>query len=157
MGLFYPFVNDRKVNMLGVEAAGRGIRSGKHAASVLGGEVGVLHGSKSYVLQDSAGQIRETHSIAAGLDYPGVGPELSYLRECGRVRFVGVTDAAAVGAVKHLAEVEGIIPALESAHAIAAVMRLAPRLPKQRIIVVNLSGRGDKDMMTVGDYLGVKL
>ncbi len=157
MGLFYPFVNDRKVNMLGVEAAGRGIRSGKHAASVLGGEVGVLHGSKSYVLQDSAGQIRETHSIAAGLDYPGVGPELSYLRERRRVRFVGVTDATAVGAIKHLAEVEGIIPALESAHAIAAVVRLAPRLPKQRIVVVNLSGRGDKDMMIVGDYLRVNL
>jgi tryptophan synthase beta chain len=157
MGLFYPFVNDRKVNMLGIEAAGRGLRSGKHAASILGGAVGVLHGSKSYVLQDGAGQIRETHSIAAGLDYPGVGPELSYLRERGRVRFAGITDGAAIGAVKYLAEVEGIIPALESAHAVAAVMRLAPRLPKQRIIIVNLSGRGDKDMMTVGDYLGVKL
>jgi tryptophan synthase beta chain len=157
MGLFYPFVKDRKVNMLGVEAAGRGLRTGKHAASVLGGEVGVLHGSKSYVLQDSAGQIRETHSIAAGLDYPGVGPELSYLRDQARVRFAGVTDSAAIDALKYLAEVEGIIPALESAHAIAAVMRLAPRLSKQRIIIVNLSGRGDKDMMTVGDYLGVKL
>jgi tryptophan synthase beta chain len=157
MGLFYPFVNDRKVNMLGIEAAGRGLRSGRHAASVLGGAVGVLHGSKSYVLQDKAGQIRETHSIAAGLDYPGVGPELSYLRERGRVRFAGMTDGAAIGAIKYLAEVEGIIPALESAHAIAAVMRLAPRLPKHRIIVINLSGRGDKDMMTVGDYLGVKL
>ena len=157
MGLFYPFVKDRKVNMLGVEAAGRGLGTGKHAASVLGGKVGVLHGSKSYLLQDSAGQIRETHSIAAGLDYPGVGPELSYLRDRGRVQFAGVTDGAAIDAVKYLAQVEGIIPALESAHAIAAVMRLAPRLTKQRIIVVNLSGRGDKDMMTVGDYLGVKL
>jgi tryptophan synthase beta chain len=157
MGLFYPFVKDRKVNMLGVEAAGRGLGTGKHAASVLGGEIGVLHGSKSYVLQDSAGQIRETHSIAAGLDYPGVGPELSYLRDRGRVRFAAVTDRAAIKAVKYLAEVEGIIPALESAHAIAAVTRLAPRLPKQRIVIVNLSGRGDKDMMTVGDYLGVKL
>jgi tryptophan synthase beta chain len=157
MGLFYPFVNDRKVKMLGVEAAGHGLRTGKHAASLLGGKVGVLHGSKSYVLQDSAGQIRETHSIAAGLDYPGVGPELSYLRERGRVRFAGVTDGAAIDAIKFLAEVEGIIPALESAHAIAAVMQLAPRLPKQQVIVVNLSGRGDKDMMTVGEYLGVKL
>jgi tryptophan synthase beta chain len=157
MGLFYPFIDDRKVNMLGVEAAGQGLRSGKHAASVLGGEVGVLHGSKSYVLQDSAGQIRETHSIAAGLDYPGVGPELSYLRERGRVRFAGVTDRAAVEAVKWLAQLEGIIPALESAHAIAAVMRLAPRLPRQGIIIVNLSGRGDKDMNTVGEYLGIKL
>lgn len=157
MGLFYPFVRDKTVKMLGVEAAGRGLRTGKHAASVLGGEVGVLHGSKSYVLQDSAGQIRETHSIAAGLDYPGVGPELSYLKDCGRVQFVSATDREAIAAIRFLAEVEGIIPALESAHAIAAVMRLAPRLAKDRTIVVNLSGRGDKDMTTVGDYLGVKL
>jgi tryptophan synthase beta chain len=157
MGLFYPFVQDRNVKMIGVEAAGRGLGTGQHAASVLGGKIGVLHGSKSYVLQDRAGQIRETHSIAAGLDYPGVGPELSYLRDCGRVQFAGATDREAITAIKYLAQVEGIIPALESAHAIAVVMRLAPRLPKQRTIVVNLSGRGDKDMMTVGDYLGVKL
>ena len=157
MGLFYPFVRDSKVSMLGVEAAGRGLRTGKHAASILGGEVGVLHGSKSYVLQDERGQIRETHSVAAGLDYPGVGPELSYLRDRGRVRFVSATDAQAIEAIKLLAEVEGIIPALESAHAIAAVARLAPRLAKGRTIIVNLSGRGDKDMNTVGEYLGVKL
>jgi len=157
LGLFYPFVADQKVKMLGVEAAGRGLRTGKHAASILGGEVGVLHGSKSYVLQDDQGQIRETHSVAAGLDYPGVGPELSYLRDRGRVQFVATTDSDAIAAVKFLAEVEGIIPALESAHAIAAVMQLAPRLGKQRTIIINLSGRGDKDMMTVGDYLGVKL
>jgi len=157
LGLFYPFVADQKVKMLGVEAAGRGLRTGKHAASILGGEVGVLHGSKSYVLQDDQGQIRETHSVAAGLDYPGVGPELSYLRDRGRVQFVATTDSEAIAAVKFLAEVEGIIPALESAHAIAAVMQLAPRLGKQRTIIINLSGRGDKDMMTVGDYLGVKL
>jgi tryptophan synthase beta chain len=157
MGLFYPFIKDQKVRMLGVEAAGRGIRSGKHAASILGGAVGVLHGSKSYVLQDDQGQIRETHSIAAGLDYPGVGPELSYLRDRRRVEFVSSTDGEAIDALRFLAEMEGIIPALESAHAIAAVMRLAPRLAKRRTIVVNLSGRGDKDMMTVGDYLGVKL
>jgi tryptophan synthase beta chain len=157
MGLFYPFVKDRKVSMLGVEAAGRGLGTGKHAASLLGGEVGVLHGSKSYVLQDSAGQIRETHSIAAGLDYPGVGPELSYLRDRGRVQFTAATDGEAIAAVKYLAEVEGIISALESAHAIAAVMRLAPRLTKHRTIIVSLSGRGDKDMITVGDYLGAKL
>ena len=157
MGLFYPFVKDRNVSMLGVEAAGRGLGTGEHAASVLGGEIGVLHGSKSYVLQDSSGQIRETHSIAAGLDYPGVGPELSYLRDQGRVQFAAATDGEAIAALKYLAEIEGIIPALESAHAIAVVMRLAPRLPKQRTIIVNLSGRGDKDMMTVGDYLGVKL
>jgi tryptophan synthase beta chain len=157
MGLFYPFVNDQNVRMVGVEAAGRGLRTGKHAASVLGGEVGVLHGSKSYILQDKAGQIRETHSIAAGLDYPGVGPELSYLKDLGRVEFASATDRAAMEAIQFLAQVEGIIPALESAHAIAAVMQLAPRLGKDKTIVVNLSGRGDKDMGTVGDYLGVKL
>jgi tryptophan synthase beta chain len=157
IGLFYPFIADPKVKMLGVEAAGRGLRTGKHAASILGGEVGVLHGSKSYVLQDERGQIRETHSVAAGLDYPGVGPELSYLRDRGRVQFVSATDQEAIDATRLLAEVEGIIPALESAHAIAALARLAPRLTKHRIIIVNLSGRGDKDMMTVGDYLGVKL
>jgi tryptophan synthase beta chain len=158
IGLFYPFIRDRKVKMLGVEAAGRGLGTGQHAASILAGEVGVLHGSKSYVLQDRRGQIRETHSIAAGLDYPGVGPELSYLRDCSRVQFVSATDRKAVEAIKFLAEVEGIIPALESAHAIAAVMRLAPRLPKHHnTVIVNLSGRGDKDMMTVGDYLGVRL
>jgi len=157
MGLFYPFVKDAGVKMIGVEAAGRGLRTGKHAASILGGEVGVLHGSKSYVLQDDQGQILETHSVAAGLDYPGVGPELSYLRDRGRIHFDSATDVEAMRALKFLAEAEGIIPALESAHAIAAVMRLAPRLAKRRTIIVNLSGRGDKDMMTVGDYLGVKL
>jgi tryptophan synthase beta chain len=157
MGLFYPFVKDRRVKMLGVEAAGQGLRTGKHAASVLGGEVGVLHGSKSYVLQNDQGQICETHSVAAGLDYPGVGPELSFLRDRGRVEFTSATDREAIEATQFLAQVEGIIPALESAHAIAAVMRLAPRLAKHRTIVINLSGRGDKDMTTVGDYLGVKL
>jgi len=157
MGLFYPFVRDRKVKMLGVEAAGHGLRTGKHSASIQGGAVGVLHGSKSYVLQNSQGQITETHSIAAGLDYPGVGPELSYLRDCGRIQFDSATDREAIEAIKSIAEIEGIIPALESAHAIAAVTRLAPRLTKRQIIIVNLSGRGDKDMMTVGDYLGVKL
>jgi tryptophan synthase beta chain len=157
MGLFYPFVRDLKVKMLGVEAAGRGLRSGKHAASIQGGAVGVLHGSKSYVLQNERGQITETHSVAAGLDYPGVGPELSYLRDCGRAHFAAATDREAIAAIKLLAEVEGIIPALESAHAIAAVARLAPKLPKSEIMIINLSGRGDKDMLTVGDYLGVEL
>jgi tryptophan synthase beta chain len=157
MGLFFPFVRDLKVRMLGVEAAGHGLRTGKHSASIQGGTVGVLHGSKSYVLQDEKGQIKETHSVAAGLDYPGVGPELSYLRDCGRVQFDAATDDEAIAGIKLLAEVEGIIPALESAHAIAAVARLAPRLSKRQTIIINLSGRGDKDMMTVGDYLGVKL
>jgi tryptophan synthase beta chain len=157
MGLFYPFVRDRKVKMLGVEAAGHGLRSGKHAASIQGGSVGVLHGSKSYVLQDERGQITETHSIAAGLDYPGVGPELSYLRDSGRAQFAAATDRDAIAAIRLLAEVEGIIPALESAHAIAVVARLAPKLAKNQVVIVNLSGRGDKDMLTVGDYLGVEL
>jgi tryptophan synthase beta chain len=157
MGLFFPFVRDHGVKMLGVEAAGHGLPSGKHSASIQGGAVGVLHGSKSYVLQNDRGQITETHSIAAGLDYPGVGPELSYLRDSGRVEFASATDREAIAAIKLLAEVEGIIPALESAHAIAAVGKLARRLSKRQVIVVNLSGRGDKDMMTVGDYLGVRL
>jgi tryptophan synthase beta chain len=157
MGLFYPFVRDHAVKMLGVEAAGHGLRSGKHAASIQGGAIGVLHGSKSYVLQNGSGQITETHSIAAGLDYPGVGPELSYLRDCGRASFTAATDREAIEGIQLLAQVEGIIPALESAHAIAAVARLAPKLGKDRIVVVNLSGRGDKDMLTVADYLGVNL
>ncbi|MBM4262166.1 MAG: tryptophan synthase subunit beta [Deltaproteobacteria bacterium] len=157
MGLFFPFVRDRQVKMIGVEAGGRGLKTGKHSASIQGGAVGVLHGSKSYVLQDSAGQIRETHSVAAGLDYPGVGPELSYLRDCGRAQFASATDDEAIAAIQYLAQTEGIIPALESAHAIAAVMRIAPKMRKQQTIIVNLSGRGDKDMLTVGDYLGVKL
>jgi tryptophan synthase beta chain len=157
MGLFYPFIRDSRVKMIGVEAAGAGLKTGRHAATILGGEVGVLHGSKSYLIQDRNGQVRHTHSIAAGLDYPGVGPELSYLRDQGRIRFASATDREAIAALKELAEVEGIIPALESAHAIAEVMRLAPRLKKNQIVVVNLSGRGDKDMGTVGEYLGVKL
>jgi tryptophan synthase beta chain len=157
MGLFYPFVRDRGVKMLGVEAAGHGIATGKHSASIQGGAVGILHGSKSYVLQNDRGQITETHSIAAGLDYPGVGPELSYLRDSGRVEFASATDRDAIAAIKLLAEVEGIIPALESAHAIAAVAKVARRLTSRQVVIVNLSGRGDKDMMTVGEYLGVKL
>jgi len=157
MGLFFPFVKDKAVKMLGVEAAGRGLGSGKHSATVQRGAVGVLHGSKSYLLQDDKGQVMETHSVAAGLDYPGVGPELSYLRDRGRVQFDSATDEDAIASIRFLAEVEGIIPALESAHAIAVVRRLAPKLKKRQIIIVNLSGRGDKDMITVGDYLGAKL
>jgi tryptophan synthase beta chain len=153
MGLFYPFIGDAGVNMIGVEAAGAGLSTGRHAATILGGEVGVLHGSKSYLLQDRNGQIRETHSIAAGLDYPGVGPELSYLRDAGRIRFVAATDREALAALEDLAQTEGIISALESAHAIAKIRRLAPKLEKNQIVIVNLSGRGDKDMGTVGEYL----
>jgi tryptophan synthase beta chain len=157
MGLFYPFLGDRKVKMIGVEAGGLGLGTGKHSATIQRGAVGVLHGSKSYVLQDDKGQITETHSVAAGLDYPGVGPELSYLRDSGRVKFDSATDEQAIDSIQYLAEVEGIIPALESAHAIAVVRRLAPKLSTRQIVIVNLSGRGDKDMITVGDYLGVKL
>jgi tryptophan synthase beta chain len=153
MGLFYPFIGDKRVKMVGVEAAGAGLATGRHAATILGGKVGVLHGSKSYLLQDRNGQVLETHSIAAGLDYPGVGPELSYLRDAGRIRFAGATDREALAALEYLARSEGIIAALESAHAIAEVMRLAPKLKKKQIVIVNLSGRGDKDMGTVGQYL----
>jgi tryptophan synthase beta chain len=157
MGLFFPFLRDRKVKMIGVEAGGLGLDTGKHSATIQRGAVGVLHGSKSYVLQDDKGQITETHSVAAGLDYPGVGPELSYLRDSGRVTFAAATDAQAIDSIQFLAEVEGIIPALESAHAISVVRRLAPNLSKRQIVIVNLSGRGDKDMITVSEYLGVKL
>jgi tryptophan synthase beta chain len=153
MGLFYPFIGDKRVKMVGVEAAGAGLSTGRHAATILGGQVGVLHGSKSYLLQDRNGQVLETHSIAAGLDYPGVGPELSYLRDAGRIRFTGATDREALAALEELARSEGIIAALESAHAIAEVERLAPKLKKKQIVIVNLSGRGDKDMGTVGEYL----
>jgi tryptophan synthase beta chain len=157
MGLFHPFIKHSGVKMIGVEAAGLGLKSQRHAASILAGEVGVLHGNKTYLLQDRMGQIRHAHSIAAGLDYPGVGPEHSYLYDRGRIQFTSATDRQAIAALKTLAEVEGIIPALESAHAIAEVVRLAPRRSKTDIVVVNLSGRGDKDMNTVADYLGVKL
>ena len=157
MGLFYPFIEEPGVEMIGVEAAGEGVDTGRHAASIGGGMVGVLHGKKTYVLQDELGQIREAHSISAGLDYPGVGPEHAYLHATGRASYVAVTDAEAVEALRLLTETEGIIPALESAHAIAHVAKLAPRMRRDQIIVVNLSGRGDKDMNTVAQYLGVTL
>src|SRR5579862_3442927 len=157
MGLFYPFLEDEDVQMVGVEAAGQGVDSGRHAASISGGSVGVLHGKKTYVLQDELGQIREAHSISAGLDYPGVGPEHAYLHATGRGRYVAVTDAEAVEALQTLTASEGIIPALESAHAVAYAMQLAPTLTREQILVVNLSGRGDKDMNTVAKYLGVTL
>ncbi len=149
MGLFHPFLADTSVQMIGVEAGGLGVESGQHAATLCSGHVGVLHGSKSYVLQDEVGQIRPTHSLAPGLDYPGVGPEHSFLRDQGRVSYVTVTDQEALGALKLLSETEGIIPALESAHAIAYTVQLAPRLKPDKIVVVNLSGRGDKDLQVV--------
>ena len=152
MGLFYPFIND-PVEIVGVEAAGKGIHSGKHAATIGAGSVGVLHGSKSYVLQDENGQIREAHSISAGLDYPGVGPEHSFLKDSGRVRYVSIEDAQALEAFQMLTTLEGIIPALESSHAVAQAMIEAPRRSKNDIIIVNLSGRGDKDLGIVGQHL----
>ena len=145
MGLFYAFLND-KVKMIGVEAAGLGLNTSKHAATLCKGSVGVLHGSKSYILQDADGQIEIAHSISAGLDYPGVGPEHSYLKDSGRAQYVAVTDKEALEGFKMLTEIEGIIPALESSHAIYHATRLAQRLPKNKIVIVSLSGRGDKDI-----------
>jgi tryptophan synthase beta chain len=157
IGIFYPFLNDNEVRLIGVEAAGRGIESGQHAAPLKAGTVGVLHGTKSYVLQTKDGQIRETHSISAGLDYPGVGPEHSYLKDSGRASYVAVTDQEALEGFKLLSKTEGIIPALEPAHAIFYAAKMAASLEKEKIIVVNLSGRGDKDMDIVAQALGVKL
>ncbi len=157
MGLFHPFIGDPGVALVGVEAAGEGIETGRHAASVSGGQVGVLHGKKTYVLQDELGQVRPAHSISAGLDYPGIGPEHAYLHDTGRACYVAVTDAEALDGLRLLAETEGIIPALETAHALAYVAKLAPTLPADKIIVINLSGRGDKDMTTVASHLGVTL
>ncbi|MBE9531220.1 MAG: tryptophan synthase subunit beta [Proteobacteria bacterium] len=149
MGLFYPFLNDKSVKMVGVEAAGFGISSGKHAATICGGDVGVLHGAKSYLLEDRFGQVKEAHSISAGLDYPGVGPEHSYLHDIGRVEYDSITDFEALKGFKELSLVEGIIPALESSHAIAFIMKHAKKMKKNQVVIVNLSGRGDKDLGTV--------
>jgi len=157
MGLFHPFVQDAGVRMIGVEAAGAGVETGRHAASISGGSVGVFHGNKTYVLQDELGQVRQAHSISAGLDYPGIGPEHAHFHATGRAEYVAVTDAEAIDGLRLLTETEGIIPALESAHAVAYAAKLAPGLSSEQIIVVNLSGRGDKDMNTVADYLGVTL
>ncbi|MCM3418316.1 tryptophan synthase subunit beta [Sphingopyxis alaskensis] len=156
IGLFHPFLDDTDVEIVGVEAAGEGL-DGKHAASLAGGKPGILHGNKTYLLQDADGQITEAHSISAGLDYPGIGPEHSWLHDIGRVRYEPVTDAEALASFQKLTRLEGIIPALESAHAIAAAERIAPTLGKDKIIIVNCSGRGDKDIATVADALGVKL
>ncbi len=157
MGLFYPFRNDQAVAMIGVEAGGRGIETGFHAASISAGQIGVLHGNKTYLLQDAHGQVRDAHSISAGLDYPGVGPEHSYFHKTGRAKYVAVTDDEALEAFLLLTTCEGIMPAMESAHAIAYVMKLAPSLDRDKIIVVNLSGRGDKDMGIVAEKMGVDL
>jgi tryptophan synthase beta chain len=157
MGAFHSFLPDHSVRLIGVEAAGRGLETGQHAATLVEGAVGVLHGSRSYLLQDGHGQIRETHSISAGLDYPGVGPEHSYLKATGRAEYVAATDEEALEALGLLSRTEGIIPALESAHAVAHAMRIAPSMSPESIIIVNVSGRGDKDMGTVAGALGVTL
>ncbi|MGB2695991.1 MAG: tryptophan synthase subunit beta [Dehalococcoidia bacterium] len=157
IGLFHPFYHDASVRFIGVEAAGEGLSSGKHAASVTAGRPGVLHGSYSYLLQDEAGQVIETHSISAGLDYPGVGPEHSFYKDSGRAEYVGATDAEALDGFRLLSETEGIIPALEPAHVIAYVTKLVPTLPEGTVVLIGLSGRGDKDMDTVAQALGVAL
>jgi len=157
MGLFHPFLDDADVRMLGVEAAGRGIETGAHAASLAGGVPGVLHGNKTYLLQDADGQIAEAHSISAGLDYPGIGPEHAWLRDSGRVDYTHATDAEALDAFQLLCRLEGIIPALEPSHALAAAMREAPRMGRDEVVVLNLCGRGDKDIFTVADALGVAI
>ncbi len=153
MGLFYPFIEENNVKMIGVEAAGEGLDTGKHSASISKGRVGVLHGSKTYLLQDQNGQVSGAHSIAAGLDYPGVGPEHSYLNDSGKVSYDSVTDREAINAFSFLSEKEGIIPALESSHAIAHTIKVAPQMSKDSIIVVNLSGRGDKDLDSIAKYI----
>ncbi len=157
IGLFYPFLDDRSVQMIAVEAAGHGIETGKHAASLTGGKPGVLHGNRTYLLQDDDGQITEAHSISAGLDYPGIGPEHSWLHDIQRVTYVPVTDREALAAFQLCTKLEGILPALESAHAIAEVVKRAPTLPRDHLMVLGLSGRGDKDVYTVANALGSKL
>lgn len=157
IGLFHPFLADQSVAMYGVEAAGDGIETGRHAASLTAGRPGVLHGNRTYLLEDANGQIIETHSISAGLDYPGVGPEHAWLKDLGRVQYVPVTDAEALAAFHALTRAEGIIPALESSHALAQAAKLAPQLDRTDILLINLSGRGDKDMHTVAALDGIKL
>jgi tryptophan synthase beta chain len=157
IGLFHPFLDDRAVRIVGVEAGGRGLDGIEHCASMSAGKPGVLHGNRTYLLQNDDGQILDGHSISAGLDYPGVGPEHSWLRDTGRVEYVPILDDEALEAFQLTTRVEGIIPALESAHAIAHVIKVAPSMAKDRIIIVNLSGRGDKDVHTVAQMLGVEL
>jgi tryptophan synthase beta chain len=154
IGLFHPFLDDKDVEIYGVEAAGHGVSSGLHAASLTGGRPGVLHGNRTYLLMNEDGQITDAHSISAGLDYPGIGPEHSWLHDVGRVKYISATDQEALAAFQLLSKLEGIIPALEPAHAVAKVLELAPKLPKDHLMVVNLCGRGDKDIFTVAEHLG---
>jgi tryptophan synthase beta chain len=157
MGIFYPYIPHTSVRLIGVEAAGEGLETGRHAASLCAGKPGVLHGNRTYLLQDANGQITETHSVSAGLDYPGVGPEHAWLKDSKRAQYVAVTDDEALSAFHELCRSEGIIPALESAHAVAQAMKMAPSMAKDAILLVNLSGRGDKDMHTVAERSGKKL
>ncbi|MGD9521403.1 MAG: tryptophan synthase subunit beta, partial [Tepidiphilus sp.] len=157
IGIFYPYLEHESVRLIGVEAAGEGIGTGRHAATLVAGRPGVLHGNRTYLLQDEHGQIRETHSISAGLDYPGVGPEHALLKDLGRAEYVAVTDDEALAAFHALCRYEGIIPALESSHALAYAAKLAPSLPRETVLLVNLSGRGDKDMHTVAERSGIRL
>ncbi|HKQ26136.1 MAG TPA: tryptophan synthase subunit beta [Burkholderiales bacterium] len=157
MGAFYPYIEDKSVRLIGVEAGGLGLASGKHAATLCAGKPGVLHGNRTYLIQDENGQIIETHSISAGLDYPGVGPEHAWLKDSGRAEYVSITDDEALNAFHTLTRMEGIMPALESAHAVAYAMKLAPTLSTDQVLLVNLSGRGDKDMNTVAERSGLKL
>jgi tryptophan synthase beta chain len=157
MGIFHPYINHENVKLVGVEAAGHGIETGHHAASLAAGQVGVLHGNRTYVIQNEDGQVQETHSVSAGLDYPGVGPEHAWLKDSGRASYVGVTDDEALAAFHKCCRIEGIIPALETAHALAEAARLAATLPKDKVILVNLSGRGDKDINTVATQAGIEL
>jgi tryptophan synthase beta chain len=154
MGIFYPYIQHEATQLIGVEAAGEGMDSGKHSASIQRGSPGVLHGNRTYVLQDDNGQVTETHSISAGLDYPGVGPEHAFLNDIGRAQYVGITDKEALEAFHYLCRTEGIIPALESSHAVAYAMKLAKTMRTDQSILVNLSGRGDKDIGTVADLSG---
>jgi tryptophan synthase beta chain len=157
MGLFHPFLDDTQIEIYGVEAAGHGLNSGLHAASIAGGKPGVLHGNRTYLLMNEDGQINEAHSISAGLDYPGIGPEHSWLNDLGRVSYLSATDQEALDAFQLCCRLEGIIPALEPAHALAKVLELAPRKPKDHLMVMNMCGRGDKDIFTVAEHLGARL
>jgi tryptophan synthase beta chain len=157
MGLFHPFLDDQSVQIYGVEAGGDGIETGRHAASLTGGRPGVLHGNRTYLLQNEDGQINDAHSISAGLDYPGIGPEHAWLHDMKRVKYVSATDKEALAAFQLLSKLEGIIPALEPSHALAYVSKIAPKLPKDHLVVMNLCGRGDKDIFAVAGHLGVKL
>jgi tryptophan synthase beta chain len=156
MGIFYPYISNAHVRLIGVEAAGEGLSTGRHAASLCAGRPGVLHGNRTYLLQDANGQITETHSVSAGLDYPGVGPEHAWLKDSGRAQYMAVDDEEALKAFHALCRAEGIIPALESAHAVAQAMKMAPTMRNDAILLVNLSGRGDKDMHTVAERSGTK-